>query len=630
MRTTKFKTIVTVTASLAAASGCTGTKLGVKLGGSLGNNVLSDAGATRVEGGSYGSIFNVTTVVNANFYSLGNTNYTLDVGGQAFPFTDGDVLGQLPYSASTATYQNKHTPFHFKYDYPSNNYKLANARLVVELNRDDSGTEAIFIDGVLTGKPVCNMVNVASTALIPAYRMDEGSSASVSCTAGIPTHSLAPKNRNFNKLQAEYYRPYAVNFADFDIDKLIEWTLPAGDKPDGYPTTRDLVSDGTLLVATSDDTPVYQAKLFLNGYTISKTALSCASPVSHDFRNVYVHNDGNSIGNGNGMFPFKAPGGGSAGTQQSPYQTTVVGDQAVNFYYAPLLPNVPVANITITRAKISRFNDSQTDTGLVIRRNTAVPSAIIVNGVAIAQTGFDTTRFNTDLYNGTPIVQEVLTGSSQTYWESWLALSNAAIAGNNFTVPPGTDSANSLDLIQLLGGMAKLRGLLAQGKLDISFAGGISVVQGAGPTTARVSPSMTIVNGPELALRGTFTTTECAVPNDPSSPLTDTGELPDPATDVTSPEISSIQVVEITNSTAKVQWLTDEPADSEVVADSGTTTPETVRYSDTEKVIFHEALLTGLSPYTKHFFQIKSKDASTATVGGNLSTSNVGTFTTKR
>ena len=100
--------------------------------------------------------------------------------------------------------------------------------------------------------------------------------------------------------------------------------------------------------------------------------------------------------------------------------------------------------------------------------------------------------------------------------------------------------------------------------------------------------------------------------------------------DTTPPLISEVDVSDRSESTATINWVTDEPATSRVeygTTDAyGLTTP-----SDEELTTSHNITLTGLEPDITYYFRVKSEDASgneaiseTARTFATLSTSPVG------
>ncbi len=91
--------------------------------------------------------------------------------------------------------------------------------------------------------------------------------------------------------------------------------------------------------------------------------------------------------------------------------------------------------------------------------------------------------------------------------------------------------------------------------------------------------------------------------------------------DETDPVISNIQVVDITTTSARVTWDTNEDADSTVAY--GLTSLYSSSEEDDELTTSHSILLTGLTPDTEYHFQVLSTDASS-----NQAFSDDDTFTT--
>lgn len=87
------------------------------------------------------------------------------------------------------------------------------------------------------------------------------------------------------------------------------------------------------------------------------------------------------------------------------------------------------------------------------------------------------------------------------------------------------------------------------------------------------------------------------------------------AADTTPPVISVITATAITTASATINWTTDEAADSQV--EYGTTTNYgTVNTLNSSLVTNHSMVLSGLSPGTKYYFRVRSRDGS-----GNLAIS---------
>lgn len=95
-----------------------------------------------------------------------------------------------------------------------------------------------------------------------------------------------------------------------------------------------------------------------------------------------------------------------------------------------------------------------------------------------------------------------------------------------------------------------------------------------------------------------------------------------PPEDTTPPDISGVSATEITASSAKITWTTDEAATSQVeygtTSTYGSTTPK-----DSSLVLTHNVSLTGLSATTVYHFKVDSEDSS-----GNAASSSDLNFTT--
>ncbi|MEA3249304.1 MAG: fibronectin type III domain-containing protein, partial [Patescibacteria group bacterium] len=108
---------------------------------------------------------------------------------------------------------------------------------------------------------------------------------------------------------------------------------------------------------------------------------------------------------------------------------------------------------------------------------------------------------------------------------------------------------------------------------------------------------------------------------DASSNESASGDLTFTTADTTPPVISNINVVDITTTSARVTWDTDEAADSNV--DYGTDATYGDTESDAALVTNHSIDLAGLAPATEIHFRIRTSD-----VGSNEATSSDQTFTT--
>jgi beta-lactamase superfamily II metal-dependent hydrolase len=95
-----------------------------------------------------------------------------------------------------------------------------------------------------------------------------------------------------------------------------------------------------------------------------------------------------------------------------------------------------------------------------------------------------------------------------------------------------------------------------------------------------------------------------------------------PPLDTTAPVISDVTVADITETTARITWTTDEPATSRV--EYGKTIDYWLRTcSDGTLVIDHSVSLSGLEPDTIYHFRVKSEDEA-----GNEAASGDNSFTT--
>jgi len=99
-----------------------------------------------------------------------------------------------------------------------------------------------------------------------------------------------------------------------------------------------------------------------------------------------------------------------------------------------------------------------------------------------------------------------------------------------------------------------------------------------------------------------------------------------PGEDVTPPVISEVTVTDITTTSARITWVTNEETDSKVWY--GTTTPlvvtdSTPKVSSTDLVLNHDLTLSNLTPDTIYYFIVNSTDKA-----GNNEISEEKTFTT--
>lgn len=536
---------------------CSGQKLDLSGASNLGETIVDDG--SRADGSDLGAIYNVTTVVQA----------TSDIP----EWSDAELPFAPPSRARQTLGQNfsdTQTPFKFTYTYPANNYKLNTAHILIDTSRDNSDTEGIFVDGVFTGRVPGSMVGTSPHIIHRHY-------VCVQQACNGATAPTSPSNTYFMDWSLTHYKQNTINTFDLDLTDLLAPTSL---------TAVGVVSDGVVRVVTGDDSPVYKALLVMDGITISKTPLSCSNSPTYTFSNVYIHNDGNSIA--------QAAFSGSVVAPNTSWSANQVGFRSVEFYFDPKLPNVSSLDfITISSATVS----------LRVKRQALSTAAIVVNGVGIAQTGFDRSTATVG------VERWIETASAIDAWTSFV---NAIPATN-------TDTTVTLNLVQIFG-VTEMKNLIAQGKLNISLAGSMATAYGQAATAGRTY-SVTVA-GPELTLSGSFYTEICAVPDNPTSPLSDDGEVPT-GLDQASPIVTSIQVVNITQNSATIQWLTNEPATTQVGYGIGNTDTNTTL--DSSLSTFHSVTITGLSAYKFYTYVVKSQDGS-----ANLTISSAKVFRTQR
>ena len=131
---------------------CDGQAKGLSTGDYLGDPIIGDGSGTRTDGSDQGQLYTVTKIVEA----------TSDIPS----WTVNDLPFTGPRRQLSAVATDSQWPFEFNYTYPANNYQFNEARLLLVTSRDNSDTEAIFVDGVFTGRPPSNMVSGVSTKIL--------------------------------------------------------------------------------------------------------------------------------------------------------------------------------------------------------------------------------------------------------------------------------------------------------------------------------------------------------------------------------------------------------------------------------------------------------------------------------
>ncbi len=559
-----FVKILGLLLCVASISGCDGKAEELSTGDYLGDPVIGDGGGTRTDGSDQGQIYTVTKIVEA-------TN-------EISEWTDAGLPFIAPRRSLGVAAIDSQWPFKFLYTYPPNNYSLGDARLLLVTARDSSDTEAIFIDGVFTGRPPATMVSGTSPNIL--YR----NYSCPTCTGGA-TPSATP-NTYFMDWSLTHYKIGLPNTFDLNITDLLTST-PL--------TPKNILDDGLLRVVTGDDARAYsddvttsRPLLVMQGFTISKTPLTCTTSPVYKLTNSYIHNDGNSI--------TQPAFTGTVLTPVNSWSTAYTTMRSVEFFYDPRLPVLSsYTNLNITTAHIT----------LRIKRANTSAVAMVINGIGIDQDGFNRSGATSAIESWSADT------TARSYWNTWV----------NSIPATGIDTTVTLNLITLLGA-DKVKELLLQGKLNFAFAGSIASVFGSGNTSTRTYG--VAVNGPDLVLQGNYTAEICDVPNNPSSPLDGSSGAPTSCvTDTASPVASSIQVTSITATTARVQWLTNENSTTQV--GYGISAPDTLTPVNSARVTFHSVDLTGLQPYKYYQYNVKSTDGC-----GNSLTSAPRSFRTLR
>ncbi|MBC7659991.1 MAG: hypothetical protein H7249_09810 [Chitinophagaceae bacterium] len=113
--------------------------------------------------------------------------------------------------------------------------------MVIDTARDASDTEAIFVDGVFTGRPPLSLVNTTSPEI--SHRLYFGN--------GVNT-----PNTTFIDFSLAQYKVATRN----SFDLLLSDLLVGSNK-----SAIDVLKNNTLSVVTGDDSGVYQAYLVIRG-----------------------------------------------------------------------------------------------------------------------------------------------------------------------------------------------------------------------------------------------------------------------------------------------------------------------------------------------------------------------------
>ena len=251
-------------------------------------------------------------------------------------------------------------------------------------------------------------------------------------------HCLATGNYYYSEYSYTHYSINERNTIDLDIQDIYADNSIADStdrNQDSYQKLFDKLSDGNLELFLGDDSPIYKA-LVITGLTVGEESnLPCVVSPEYSFQNTYVHNDGSST-NLN-MFT-----GSTITTKQAADGS--VGN-SVQFHFDQSFPRVDDDNLSVTNAKIS----------IQLQRNGSQDIALVANGRAIGETGFNQTSATTN------VVQWVSDSANIAAFDADLS----GVSSSGFTTV-------ELDLNSYFG-VEATKQILLEGKLNISLAGKI-------------------------------------------------------------------------------------------------------------------------------------------------------------
>jgi len=158
--------------------------------------------------------------------------------------------------------------------------------------------------------------------------------------------------------------------------------------------------------------------------------------------------------------------------------------------------------------------------------------------------------------------------------------------------PSGRDSVN-VEIASTTEATSEIVTLFETGNQTKTFVGSIALVLGAAAPDGKLQ----VANG---------NTVKVAY-HDANDGTGNPATVTDAATiDTSPPVISNVAVVDITNTSARVIWATDEMSDSRV--EYGVTTPTTQSAFDGNYVTSHSVVLNALKPFTRYYYRVISTD----------------------
>src|SRR4051812_40822210 len=115
---------------IAGSTGCGGIAVPLTPGTRLGKATIEGSGESRQDGEFVGNILPVTQVIAAASGRIPGWTYSTTPSASNYPFTGTPVLIGQPVT-------DGQTELYFSYTYPSNNFQLSEAHVVIDTKRDN-------------------------------------------------------------------------------------------------------------------------------------------------------------------------------------------------------------------------------------------------------------------------------------------------------------------------------------------------------------------------------------------------------------------------------------------------------------------------------------------------------------
>ena len=237
------------------------------------------------------------------------------------------------------------------------------------------------------------------------------------------------------------------------------------------------------------------------------------------------------------------------------------------------------------------------------------------------------------------IMSDIINSTSVAYWNTTLSrfvVHPKGMGVSNFSIPEGmglfiyTGTDSIWDTLPTITSVEHN----APGVLGTHDKFNVTVKGDEGYTASfdieSIATDIEMVEKSSGIYKGNYTVS----PSDKSGTYNVTGKLSSARTtdsknadtkitiDTTPPAISSVEAGNINDTSATINWTTDEPSNS--IVEYGETSGSHPNSASNETLVTtHQIKLTGLTPGTKHYYIVKSQDAA-----GNQQTSSEYNFTT--